>query len=166
LTAIVLSLATVALVLGGRRLHPLFPDVLVAVAVGIGYSAFVGYAQAVLGQLPAARIAVSLDLPWRMLPALVLPGAVIALVGLAEAAAIARTFVAHDRTPWHPDRELVSQGVAKMVSCLVSGYPVGGSFSRSSLHRLAGARTRWSGAVTGLAVLAFLPAPGVLAPLP
>ena len=46
------------------------------------------------------------------------------------------------------------------------GFPVGGSFSRSSLNRQAGARTRLAGAVTGVAVLCFLPFATVLAPLP
>jgi SulP family sulfate permease len=46
------------------------------------------------------------------------------------------------------------------------GYPVGGSFSRSSLSHLMGAKTRWSGAVTGAAVLVFLPFADLLAPLP
>jgi SulP family sulfate permease len=44
--------------------------------------------------------------------------------------------------------------------------PCGGSFSRSSVNRVAGARSRWSGAFTGLAVLAFLPFAAVLEPLP
>jgi SulP family sulfate permease len=43
---------------------------------------------------------------------------------------------------------------------------VGGSFSRSALNRLAGGRTRWSGAITGLAVLAILPFAGVLQSIP
>jgi len=46
------------------------------------------------------------------------------------------------------------------------GYPVGGSFSRSALNHGAGAVTRASGAITGLAVLAFLPFAGILEPLP
>jgi len=56
--------------------------------------------------------------------------------------------------------------MANLAAGFGGGYPVGGSFSRTALNRLAGARTRLSGAVTGLAVLAFLPAAGVLAPLP
>jgi SulP family sulfate permease len=43
---------------------------------------------------------------------------------------------------------------------------VGGSFSRSALNRLSGARTRWSGAVTGACVVAVLPVADVLAGLP
>jgi SulP family sulfate permease len=91
---------------------------------------------------------------------------VIALVGFAEPAAIARTYAAADRLRWDPNRELLSQGVANLASGLAGGFPVGGSFSRTSLNRLAGGRSRWSGAVTGLVVLAFLPAAGILEPLP
>jgi SulP family sulfate permease len=52
------------------------------------------------------------------------------------------------------------------VAAFSGGYPVGGSFSRSSINRLAGAKTRWSGGVTGLIVIAFLPFASVLEPLP
>jgi SulP family sulfate permease len=91
---------------------------------------------------------------------------VIALVGFTEAAAISTTFAAEDRSRWDPNREFVSQGVANLASGLSGGFPVGGSFSRSSVNRMAGAKTRWSGAVTGIAVLLFFPAAGILEPLP
>ncbi|PXY26888.1 hypothetical protein BAY60_10285 [Prauserella muralis] len=64
------------------------------------------------------------------------------------------------------DRELVSQGVANLAAAAVGGMPCGGSFSRSSVNRMSGTRTRWSGAFAGLAVLAFLPFAAVLRPLP
>jgi len=43
---------------------------------------------------------------------------------------------------------------------------VGGSFSRTLVNRGAGARSRWSGLVTGLFVLSVLPFAGYFAPLP
>jgi len=97
---------------------------------------------------------------------LMVPGAVIALVGFAEPASIARIFAAQDRERWSPNKELVSQGVANLASGLSGGFPVGGSFSRSSINRLVGGDTRWSGAITGLAVLAFLPLAGIMSDLP
>jgi SulP family sulfate permease len=108
----------------------------------------------------------TLDLPWRRLPALVLPGVVIAMVGFAEAASISRTFASEDRERWDANREFVSQGAANVVAGLTGGFPVGGSFARSSLNRLTGASSRWAGMVTGVAVLLFLPLAGVLADLP
>ena len=90
----------------------------------------------------------------------------LALVGFAEPAAIARTFSDFDGESWNASKELRASGLANIVSGFSGAYPIGGSFSRSSVNRLAGARSRWAGAVTGLTVLAFLPFAGVLSPLP
>lgn len=164
--SVVLAALTGILILGGRRIHPLVPGVLFATLIGIGFSLATGYSGATVGEVPAGLPPIPRNLPWTQLPMLVIPGGVIALVGFAEAASISRTFAVIDRRPWDPDREFVSQGVANVAAALSSGFPVGGSFSRSSLNHLAGARSRWSGAVTGIAVLLFLPVAGILAPLP
>jgi len=161
-----LTTVTAALVLGGRRIHPLLPGVLLATVIGIVYSVLVGYSGPSIGAIRAGLPPAPHDVPWSSLPLLIIPGGVIALLGFAEAASISRTFAAMDRRPWDPDREFISQGVANLAAALSGGFPVGGSFARSSLNRMAGARSRWSGAVTGLTVFAFLPFAGILAPLP
>lgn len=157
--------AAVAIVLL-RRLGPLVPAALAVVVAAIVVSRLAGYEGETLGE-------VTLDLPslevWELSPfpwSMVVSGVVVALVGLAEPVAIARTFAVQDRQRWNADQELVGQGVANLASAVCSGLPVGGSFSRSTLNRQAGAQTRWSGAVTGLVVLASLPIVAVLAPLP
>jgi SulP family sulfate permease len=164
--SVLMTLATVAVIQAGRRIHPLVPGVLIATLGGLAWSAATGYGGPTLGEVPRGFPTPSLDLPWTTLPALIVPGAIIALVGFAEAASIARTFAANDRHPWDPDREFIGQGVANLASALSGGFPVGGSFSRSSINRLAGARSRWSGGFTGVVVLAFLPVAWILAPLP
>ena len=127
--AIGVAVATVLIVLGGRRFHALFPGVLVAVLVGMAYGAIVGYPAEVVGEIPARFPPLSLDLPWGRVRDLFLPALVIALVGFAEPAAIARTFATQDRRRWNPDREFVSQGLANVASGISGGFPVGGSFS-------------------------------------
>lgn len=165
-TALVLSVITIVLVAGGKRIHRLFPGVLVAVAIGIIYSALADYTGLRVGDVDLSLPPSPFGFAWGDLWSLIVPGAVIALVGFAEPASIARIYAAQDRERWSPDRELISQGVANLASGLSGGFPVGGSFSRSSVNRLAGGQTRWSGAVTGVAVLAFLPAAGVMSDLP
>ncbi|MDH5502757.1 MAG: SulP family inorganic anion transporter, partial [Acidimicrobiia bacterium] len=108
----------------------------------------------------------SAALPWGSMADLVVPAIVIALVGFAEPSAIARTYANLDRQAWDPDRELVSQGVANLAAGFSSAFPVGGSFSRSSVARLSGARTRAAGAVAGITVLLFLPFAHIIEPLP
>ncbi len=164
-TALGLGLAAAALLLGGRRLSALFPGALVAVVAGIVWSEVVGYDGDVVGQ-----VALELHGPGGVsvsdVMSLLLPGLVIAVVGFAEPASIARRYAAMDRTPWDSNREFIGQGLANLASGAVGAFPVGGSFSRTGLNRLSGARTRWSGAFTGVVVLAVLPFVDLLAGLP
>jgi len=164
--AFVLAALTVALIVGGRRYHPLFPGVLVAVVGGTLYSVLAGYPGARVGDIPAGLPEISLALPWSRIPSLVLPGIVIALIGFSEAASISRVYASEDRERWNADREFLSQGAANLASALSGGFPVGGSFARSALARMTHASSRWTGLVAGVAVLAFMPFSGVLTGLP
>ena len=164
--AVALSVMTVVLFIGGRKLNPLFPGVLFAVVIGIVYSRSSDYTGATIETIPEGLPPISFDLPWDQAPTLALGAIIIALVGFAEPASIARTFANETGERWDANQEMVASGVANFVAAFSGGYPVGGSFSRSSINRLAGARTRWSGGITGLIVLAFLPFASVLEPLP
>jgi sulfate permease, SulP family len=164
--SVLISAAVLVAVLGGRRVHPLFPGVLAGLIAAGLYSEITGYEGPTIGAIETSLPVVSLDLPWSQLAVLLVPGTVIALVGFAEPASIARSFAAQDRKSWDADREFVSQGAANIAAGLTGGFPVGGSFSRSSLNRLAGARTAWSGAITGLIVLALLPTAFLLEGVP
>lgn len=166
LAAVGLGLATVLVLVLGRPLGPLFPAVPLVAVAGLLVGGLTGYPGDLVGDIPTGLPPVTLDLMWAALPQLLVPGAVIAVVGFAEPVAIARRFAAEDRQRWDPNRELVGQGLANLAAGLAGGHPTGGSLSRSSLNRAAGARTRWSGAITGLLVLAALPVADVLSPLP
>lgn len=161
-----LGIFSMIAIISGRRFHPLFPGVLIAVAAGLAYSFFFGYDRATVGSLPSELPLPSFDLPWLHVRELLLPAIVIALVGFAEPAAIARSMATKNRKSWSVDGEFISQGMANLASGFSGAFPVGGSFSRSMINFSAGGQTRWSGAVTGLAVLAFLPFVSLLAPLP
>jgi SulP family sulfate permease len=166
-SAIGVSVLTAALILAGRKVHPVFPGVLVAVIAGVLIGHLTGYpSELLVGDIPERLPPISFSLPWSQVPSLIVPGIIIAMVGFAEPTAIARTMAARDRERWDASQELISQGVANLASGLSGGFPVGGSFSRSSVNRMAGARTRWSGAITGVTVLAFMPFADVLAELP
>jgi SulP family sulfate permease len=164
--SVLLAALTILAVAGAARIHPLVPGVLVAALGGFAYSVATGYAGPVVGVIPAGLPSLSLELPWARLPSLIVPGVVIAVVGFADGASISRLYASEDRQRWDPDREFLSTGVANLVAGLSGGLPVGGALARTTVNRLAGARSRWSGLVTGAAVLVFLPFSAVLAPLP
>jgi sulfate permease, SulP family len=164
--ALLTTLATVALIVLLRRLSPVVPGALVAVVAGTVASGATGGALGpLLGEVPLTLPRLALDLPWPLIPQLALGAAVIALVGFAEPTAIARRYAKGGRR-WDPNRELVSQGMANLASGLAGAFPVGASFSRSALGQLAGAVTRFSGLVTGIAALVLAFATPLLADLP
>lgn len=165
-TAILFSLGALVIIFGGRRIHPLFPGVLLAVVAGLALSSSLGYGGSVVGELDGGFISLGLDFEWSSTTRLIVPAIAIALVGFAEPSSIARTFAAADKEPWNADREMVSQGVANLAAGVSGAFPVGGSFSRSSLNRLAGARSPWAGAITGGFVLLALPLTPALRDLP
>ena len=166
LESIAIAVVVAALITSGRRVHHLFPSVLVAVFLAIAYSQLTSYDGAVVGDLQGRLPPISLNLPWSSLGHLIIPALVIAVVGFSEPAAIARHYATLERRKWNPNRELISQGAANLAVGIGGGFPVGGSFSRSALVRDAGARTRLAGGITGLVVLAFLPLMFLLSALP
>lgn len=164
--AVSLTGGVVAVTLLARRLHPLVPGALVATVAALLLVRVPGVDLHRVGDIPSGFPHLALDLPWSAVPALLVPALVIALVGFAEPASIARQYASADRAAWDPDRELVGQGLANLGAGLLGGFAVGGSFSRSALNRLSGAQTRWSGVVTGAVVLLLLPFVSVLSGLP
>lgn len=167
-SAVLLAAATAAIILVGRRMGGRrFPGVLLAVALAIVIGRATSYDAALVGAIPTdLPIPDPTQIPWGRTSTILISAIVIALVDFAEPAAIARRFAEEDDVEWDSSRELTGQGVANVASGIVGGFPVGGSFSRSSLNRLAGGETRWSGIFVGAIVLLFLPLAGVLADLP
>jgi SulP family sulfate permease len=152
--------------LASRAVGPRIPVVAVTVAGTILASHLLGFTGPTVGAVDVNLLPGLGALPWGSTSALFLPALVIAVVGFVEPTMIARTLSSEDGARWNPDRELLAQGLTNVASGAGGGFPVGASLSRSALNRAVGGRTRWSGVVTGVSLLAFLPAAGLLAPLP
>jgi sulfate permease, SulP family len=166
LDATVVAIVAATLLVVSPRLHRLVPGVLIVAVGSIGYAKLAGYGGAEVGTIHAGLPPLMDSPPLGSLPELAVPALVIALIGFVEASSIARTYATLDRKPWDANREFLSQGVANLAAGAFGGFPVGASFSRSALNRLAGARSTVSGLVTGLVVLLFLPFGFLLSDLP
>ncbi len=164
--AIFLGLLTFALTIGLRKVHRLFPSVIVAVGTSWILSLVFNLDVATIGNIPTDLPSFSFGLPYSRVLDLMIPAAVIALVGFVEPASIARTYATAKRERWSANQEFLSQGAANVAAALTGTFPVGGSFGRSSLNERAGAKSRWSGFVTGVTMLVFLPFASVLETVP
>ena len=165
LDSLVIGVVAGAVLVVGRRISSFFPGALIAVLGTTAYAAVAGYDGATVGEVELGWMPPT-GIDGASLLGLVVPGVIIAVIGFAEPASIARKYAAQDRQRWNANREFVGQGLANIASGAAGGFPVGGSFSRTALNRLAGARSRWSGALTGLVVLAILPFIGLVRDLP
>jgi SulP family sulfate permease len=136
-TALAIGLLTISIILGGRRVHRLFPGALVAVIA----SAFLVKELAlegrimVVGELPRGLPGVFLpSLEVSTFTEMLLPASTIVIVGLMEALAIGNYLAKAAREKYDPVKELYGQGIANISAGFMSAYPVFGSFSRSSLN--------------------------------
>jgi len=164
--ALSIAAGTCLFVLIGARLVPRFPAPFVALLIG----AAIAWWLETSGHAGLQTIG---ELPWRwptqFTPAfrgpitsdLLVGAAAICLVGIIQNLAIARALAERSDEKLHPQRELWALGLANVAAGFVHGFPGSGSFARSALSDLAGARTRLSGfaAAAATAAIAALAAP-------
>lgn len=87
---------------------------------------------------------------------LLVPSALIALVGYVESISISQTLAAKRRQSISPDRELIALGAANIGAGFSQAMPVTGGLSRSIVNFDAGAQTPAAGALTALMIGAAL----------
>ncbi len=152
--------------LGSRAVSPLVPVVAFTVAGTVVASHAFAFSGPTVGAIHVHPVPALDAVPWGATASLLLPALIIAVVGFVEPTMIVRSMSEEGDARWNPDRELFAQGMTNLASGVGGGFPVGASLSRSALNRAVGARSRLSGLVTGVALLAFLPVAGLLSPLP
>jgi sulfate permease, SulP family len=148
-----------------KRFAPRLPGVLITVAVLTWASYqlnYVGLGGRVIGDIPSGLPAFSVPpLDWQATMALMPAAFVIALISFMEAMSSAKVIAIKTRQPWDENRELIGQGVAKVVAAFSQSMPVSGSFSRSALNLASDARTPLSSIISaafvGLTLLFLTP---------
>jgi SulP family sulfate permease len=80
----------------------------------------------------------------------------IALLGLVEALAIAKSIAARTHEPLDYNRQCLAEGIANLGGGLFQCMPGAGSLTRSAINYFSGAATRLSGIFSALAVMVAL----------
>lgn len=84
------------------------------------------------------------------IPALLVPAASLAFVGLVQGAGISASFPNPDGRYPDASRDFVGQGTANLASGVLQGMPVGGSVSATAIGKAAGARSRQAAVIAGI----------------
>ena len=168
---LLVGLASLALVLALRRLAPVVPGSLIAVALGIAAVAAFNlddHGVAIVG--PVESGLPSLGFPDVSIGDLgdLAAGAIgVMLVGFAEGLGAAKTYAARHHYEVDANRELIGLGAANLGAGLSSGMIVNGSLSKTAVNASAGARTQLSGLlVAALTVVTLLFLTGLFEKLP
>jgi SulP family sulfate permease len=107
----------------------------------------------VVGAIPAALPSFHLPvfkLAWFL--RLINGGLAVALLGLLEALAVAKSIATYTRQPLDYNRQCLAEGVGNVFGGFFQALPGSGSLTRSAINYQAGAVTRLSGVFSGIIV--------------
>ncbi len=156
----VIGFLSIVLIILLRKIHRAFPSALAVVVLSTLATYYLGLEDKgvkVVGDIPAGLPTPTIPLiDMDMVDELLGKAIVIAIIGFMEAYAIAKTISVQTKHKLDVDQELIGQGLANIAVSFFKGYPVSGSFSRSAVNFLAGAKTGMSSVFTTLFVLITL----------
>lgn len=151
---------TLVAAVGVRWFWPKSPNYLVALGVGTLVYLLLGShggglrtVGAVPQVLPQAAFP---DVDVARLQSLAPAALAIAIVGLLQAASIARALAMRSGQPYDNNREFLGQGLSNAVGSLFQSYPASASFTRSGVNYEAGARTPLAAVFASLFLVAIL----------
>jgi sulfate permease, SulP family len=166
---VVLSVASIAILLAMSKYLPSIPGPIIVVALGIALVVFAGLSGRGVALIPE----VPQGIPLPAVPTFdrvghLIPGALaIALMAFLETVSVARGVRRSDEPQADADRELTATGTAAVVGAFFHTLPPAGGFSQTQVNLRSGARTQISGLVTAaLAVVVALFLAPVLSKLP
>ena len=154
------GVAALILLFSFKRYAPKLPGVLITVSLLTWASYALNFAEMggkVVGEIPKGLP--SLSVPAMDMHAIVqfLPAAfVIALISFMEAMSSSKVIAIKTRLPWDENKELIGQGLAKIVAAFCHAMPVSGSFSRSALNLASDAKSSLSSVISAVFVLLTL----------
>ena len=157
-TALVIGVASLALILGLRRVAPKLPGVFLAVVGATAAVAVLGLADevSVVGSVPAGLPEFGVpDVSFDDFKALIPAAVGIAFVAFTDTSVLSRSYAGRLRQEVDQNRELAILGVANVATGFFQGFPTSTSSSRTAVAEDVGAGSQIAG-LTGAVVLALL----------
>lgn len=168
---LLIGLASLVVVFGLKRVAPVVPASLAAVALGVVAAKLFhldDHGVAIVGHIDSGLPPLGLpDVQTHDYLALSATAVGIMLVGFAEGLGAAKTYATQHHYAIDPNRELLGLGAANFGAGLSSGMVVNGSLSKTAVNGSAGAKTQLSGlTVAALTIVTLLFLTGLFEDLP
>ncbi len=171
IAAVILAMLTIAILIIMPRLHKKIPGSIVAVVVTTSLAVLFSAYFHVRNVGDIGKIDLSFGIPtmpvitWSLLLALLPAALTIAAIVAIESLLTAVVADGMTDTRHNPNKELLGQGVANIMSALFGGMPLSGATARTATNIRSGAKTRLAGVFHAIFILIFIVLLGFLAVL-
>jgi len=171
--AVMLSIATIAIIYLFPKLTKKIPAALVALIGLTILSTLMGFTVPVIGDIPKGlpdiHINTLMGMDWRHPMVIIIPALTLAALGAIDSLLTSVVADNMTKTKHNSNRELIGQGIGNMGAGIIGGLPGAGATMRTVVNINAGGRGRLSGVVHGAGLLVVLLGAGEYAamiPLP
>lgn len=159
LLAVGIGVGALAVMLGMRAVSPLLPGALAAVVLAAILVAIMDWEPTELGLIPPLPHKFPTfqvpQISWGEAQALLGGALALAILGMLESVAIAKTLAAKCGERINANQEFFAQGLTNFLSSFFQCIPGSGSFTRSALDYQAGAQTRFAAVYNSIFVAAI-----------
>ena len=156
--AVLLALATIAIIYLFPKVTKKVPSALVALIGLTLVAVFAGLNVPVIGDIPKGLPDVHIDtlllMDWHHPMVMVIPALTLAALGAIDSLLTSVVADNKTKTKHNSNRELIGQGIGNMGAGIIGGLPGAGATMRTVVNIDAGGRTRLSGVVHGLGSVA------------
>jgi SulP family sulfate permease len=169
LAAVMLTLATIAIIYVFPRITKLVPSALVALIALTIASTLLSLDVSIIGDIPKGlpdlKFREILASEWFDISAVVIPALTLAALGTIDS--LLTSIVADNmtKTKHNSNKELIGQGLGNIAAALIGGIPGAGATMRTVVNIRSGGTTRLSGVIHGVSLLLVLLGAGAYAKL-
>lgn len=160
LTELLLTLITILVIYGFKRITSAIPSTLIALFLVAGGAYLLGIDYVLIREIPTGipipHFEIFTDLDIGAITPYLVSALLLALLGAIDS--LLTSVVADNltKTQHKPNKELVGQGIGNSIAALFSGLPGAGATIRTVVNIQAGGRTRLSGMIAGVLLFVIM----------
>ncbi|RZS99211.1 SulP family inorganic anion transporter [Aquimarina brevivitae] len=164
---LILSLVTILIIFGFKRITTAVPSTLVALLAvsGVAYGFGLDYRpiQEIPSGFPEINFAIFTNFSWSSISPYILTALSLSFLGAIDSLLTSVIADNMTKTKHNPNRELIGQGIGNSIAAFFGGIPGAGATIRTVVNINAGGKSKLSGMIAGILLLVVLLALGEVA---
>ncbi|WP_459210336.1 SulP family inorganic anion transporter [Aquimarina rhabdastrellae] len=159
-TELILTLITIVIIYGFKRITTAIPSTLVALLIvsGIAYFAGINYRaiQEIPSGLPIPNLEIFTEFNFGVITPYIFSALSLAFLGAIDSLLTSVVADNMTKTRHEPNKELIGQGIGNSIAAVFGGIPGAGATIRTVVNINAGGKTKLSGMIAGILLLIIL----------